>query len=132
MPKNYEFRKISTNKAKEPERSEKRDPVLKAFYNSTAWRRVAKAYAADQGYVCEICRNKYARSDYDPFYKQFHVHHKVELTRENMRDPSVALNRDNLQLLCQHCHSRITFAGEVLEPGLIFDENGMVRKLERT
>ena len=32
------------------------------------------------------------------------VHHKIRLTPENITDPSIALNWDNLELLCKACH----------------------------
>ena len=34
-----------------------------------------------------------------------HVHHKVPLTAENVSDPAIALNKDNLLALCEECHS---------------------------
>ena len=106
-----------------------RDPKKTKFYNSRAWRRLSKAFAESKGYVCEICHNKYAKPDVVPFYKQFHVHHKIELTAENIDDPNIALNEDNLMLLCQHCHNLVTTQKEVLAPGLIFDDKGMVRPI---
>lgn len=106
-----------------------RDPKKTKFYNSRAWRRLSKAFAGSKGYVCEICHNKYAKPDIVPFYKQFHVHHKIELTAENIDDPNIALNEDNLMLLCQHCHNLVTTQKEVLAPGLIFDDKGMVRPI---
>lgn len=109
-----------------------RDPVKTKFYNSSKWRKLAKAYAESKGYICEVCRNKYAKSTIVPFYKQFHVHHKIELTTENIDNPDIALNWDNLQLLCQHCHNKITTEAEVLAPGLEFDETGMIRKINVT
>lgn len=108
-----------------------RDPIKTKFYNSRAWRRLSKSYAEGKGYICELCGNKYAKSEIKPFYKQFHVHHKIELTAANINDPSIALNEDNLMLLCQHCHNVVTTQREVLAPGLEFDEKGMVRKIWR-
>jgi len=35
------------------------------------------------------------------------VHHKIHLTPENIHDPKIALNFDNLQLLCRDCHGKI-------------------------
>ena len=32
------------------------------------------------------------------------VHHKIPLTADNFKDPKVALNWDNLELLCKSCH----------------------------
>lgn len=35
------------------------------------------------------------------------VHHKIHITPENINDPSVVLNWDNLQLVCRDCHAEI-------------------------
>ena len=35
------------------------------------------------------------------------VHHKVELTPENIGDPAITLNPDNLMLVCRSCHEDI-------------------------
>ena len=32
------------------------------------------------------------------------VHHKIPLTADNVRDPEISLNWDNLELLCKTCH----------------------------
>lgn len=32
------------------------------------------------------------------------VHHIIELTPENINDPEIALNPDNLVSLCRECH----------------------------
>ena len=33
------------------------------------------------------------------------VHHIIHLTPENVTDPSIATNQENLKLLCNNCHS---------------------------
>ena len=33
------------------------------------------------------------------------MHHKVHLTPDNINDPDVSLNADNLMLLCRDCHA---------------------------
>lgn len=106
-----------------------RSPIRAKFYNSTAWRKASKAYAESRGYICELCKNKYLDPNIKPIYKQLHVHHKIELTDENVNDPAIALNADNFQLLCLHCHNVVTTQKAVLAPGLEFDEKGMVRKI---
>ena len=35
------------------------------------------------------------------------VHHKTELTPENINNPSVTLDHDNLQAVCRDCHAAI-------------------------
>ena len=33
------------------------------------------------------------------------MHHKVRLTVDNIHDPMITLNFDNLELLCRECHA---------------------------
>ena len=34
------------------------------------------------------------------------VHHKIELTPDNINDPHIALSFDNLELLCEDHHNK--------------------------
>ena len=69
-----------------------------AFYSSRAWINTRKAYAKSVGNVCERCLKK-------GLIKPVRiVHHKVYLTPDNIDDPSVSLNWDNLEALCRECH----------------------------
>lgn len=52
------------------------------------------------------------------------MHHRIWLTPENINDPSVSLNFDNLELLCQDCHNKEHHGSEVVADGLMFDEEG--------
>jgi predicted kinase len=66
----------------------------KPFYNSKAWKRVREyIFARDMG-LCQVCGAGGAE-----------VHHKTYLTKENIHDPKITLNPDNLILLCKDCHS---------------------------
>lgn len=69
-----------------------------AFYTSYAWRQCAAAYRKSRGYLCERCL---ARGIVTTARE---VHHIKHLTRENLDNPDIALNWDNLQLLCDACH----------------------------
>jgi len=68
------------------------------FYCSKAWIRCRQGYAKSVGGLCERCLSK---GIYTPGVE---VHHKVKLTPRNVRNPDVALNWDNLELLCKDCH----------------------------
>ena len=68
------------------------------FYISPEWIRCREAYAKSKGLLCERCL---ARGIATPGEQ---VHHRIRLTPANLRDPSVALNWDNLELLCRRCH----------------------------
>lgn len=72
-----------------------------AFYSSKAWKETRRAYRKSVGGLCEICLKK-------GIYKPGEiVHHKIHLTPENVNDPAVALNWNNLQLVCRDCHAEL-------------------------
>ena len=72
----------------------------RAFYSSKAWKDTRTAYAKSKGGLCEICL---AKGLYRPGVI---VHHKRNLSPENINDPTVTLCWDNLQLVCRDCHAR--------------------------
>lgn len=92
----------------------------RAFYNSKEWKKCRKGYIKSVGGLCERCL---AKGKYVPGEE---VHHKIPLTQENIDDPNVTLNWDNLELLCSSCHSieHNRKEKEVVREGLMFDENG--------
>jgi 5-methylcytosine-specific restriction endonuclease McrA len=79
------------------------DESIEAFYVSWTWRRCRKAFAESKGNLCERCLK---RGIIEPGSKErpLEVHHKKPLTADNVKDPAVALNWDNLELLCKKCH----------------------------
>lgn len=86
----------------------------KSFYQSKAWKKCRQSYFISKHGLCERCGNPGKI-----------VHHKIYITPENVNDPDVTLNFDNLELLCQECHNREHF--EKYSPtrwGLKFDEKG--------
>ena len=72
----------------------------KAFYNSKRWRKCRGAYIAYRqaidGGLCESCHEV-------PGYI---VHHKTELTPENINDPNITLGFYNLKYDCHACHQK--------------------------
>lgn len=73
------------------------------FYGSAVWKYCRKEFAKSKGMVCERCLKRgliVAGSKERPL----EVHHKVPLTPENINDPNVTLNWENLELLCKDCH----------------------------
>ena len=70
-----------------------------AFYNSKAWKNCRSAYAQSVGGLCEWClkEGKYTPGEI--------VHHKTFITPNNITDPSITLNFDNLVLLCRDHHA---------------------------
>ena len=69
------------------------------FYKSKAWQETRKAYAKSVGCLCEKC---YAKGLIVPGEI---VHHKVNLTPENINRPEITLNWENLELLCREHHA---------------------------
>jgi 5-methylcytosine-specific restriction endonuclease McrA len=82
-----------------------RDPIKQRFYKSSAWRRCAASYAQGQAWICERCGNRNINPDRS-IYGQLQVHHKIPITLENINDPNIALNHENLELLCITCHNK--------------------------
>ena len=71
-----------------------------AFYKSRAWRNCRAAYAKSVGGLCEQCLKK-------GIYKPGEiVHHKAELSPENIDNPEITLAWENLELLCRDCHAK--------------------------
>ena len=69
------------------------------FYKSKAWQHCREGYAASVGGLCEDCLKKGLITPGEI------VHHKIAITPENVSDPSVTLNWDNLRLVCRNCHA---------------------------
>lgn len=70
----------------------------KSFYQSKAWKTCRSSYAKSVGGLCERCRAK------GLIVAGEIVHHKVYLTPINIKDATITLNPDNLELLCRSCH----------------------------
>lgn len=93
----------------------------KGFYNSKQWQKCRAAYIAYRksidGGMCESCHNV-------PGYI---VHHKIELTPENIHDPDIALNFNNLKYDCHICHNKENKKNQI--SGMVqyvFDREGQI------
>ena len=80
-----------------------RAPEVEYFYTSWIWRKCRKAFAISKGNLCERCLK---RGIINPGSKDqpLEAHHKIQLTADNVHNPAIALNWDNLELLCKSCH----------------------------
>ena len=76
----------------------KREEFADAFYKSFAWKKCRDSYLNSVGRLCERCAAKGLIVPADQ------VHHKIKLTPQNINDPMVSLNHDNLEALCIDCH----------------------------
>ena len=72
----------------------------KDFYNSPAWKECRAAYRKQVGGLCEQCLKR------GIYTAGVIVHHKVHLTPETIQLPEIALNFNNLELLCRDCHAQ--------------------------
>lgn len=85
----------------------------KRFYKSKEWLKCRAAYIKHRksidGGLCESCHEQ-------PGYI---VHHKIELTPENINDPDIALGHGNLKYDCLECHNQENGRGDHEVPGLV-------------
>lgn len=72
----------------------------KGFYNSKKWQDCRNSYFKKVGGLCERClkAGKITPGEI--------VHHKIYLDQDNIKDPRISLNFDNLELLCRNCHAK--------------------------
>lgn len=68
------------------------------FYKGTAWQACRQQAASRDMHLCQDCLK---RGIITPMEE---VHHIIELTPDNISDPEVSLNLDNLVSLCRECH----------------------------
>ena len=73
----------------------------KPFYNSAAWKNMRKEILKRDNYKCQ-CKGCHEVAT--------EVHHKTEITEENIHDINITLNPNNLISLCSECHKAITKA----------------------
>ncbi len=90
----------------------------KKFYKSKSWLKVREAVMQRDHYLCVRCGEVGQE-----------VHHKEWIKPENINDPNITLNMNNLVTLCKDCHhkehERNQFTKhDVLEEGLMFDVDG--------
>ena len=71
-----------------------------SLYKSRRWQETRRAYLSSVGGLCERCL---AKGLYHPAVI---VHHKVYINSENIHNPEVTLNWNNLEALCRECHER--------------------------
>lgn len=72
----------------------------KQFYKSQAWKKTQEAYKKSVRGLCERCMTK------GLIIPGVIVHHKIYLSPENINDPNISLNWDNLELVCRDCHAQ--------------------------
>ncbi|PTL37643.1 HNH endonuclease [Alkalicoccus saliphilus] len=89
----------------------------KAFYTSKEWIRCRIGFMRSKHYICERCGDVASI-----------CHHKKYITPENIHDPQVTLNWDQLEALCQNCHNIEHHKSKNCVEGLTFDSDGNLIK----
>ena len=74
--------------------------VLKALYASERWTSLRMLLIAERGPICQQCGRVIPRAS------MITAHHRIELTPENVGDPAISLNPDNIELVCFGCHQK--------------------------
>lgn len=68
------------------------------FYNSREWIEMRSFIFQRDKAICKNCSSL--------IIGRYAVHHIIHITMENIHDPSITLNPDNLELLCAECHNK--------------------------
>lgn len=96
----------------------------KQFYNSKAWHTSRDGYIAYRisrdGGMCQKCHKELG----------YIVHHKIELTPDNINNPDISLNWNNFSYECKHCHDREDnhFIKPKEQERYYFDEQGNIHE----
>lgn len=77
-----------------------RTPELQRFYGTKAWQDLRKVRIIEERGICQRCGK-----DFSADSSQLIAHHKEHLTPENLSDPHVALNPENVEIVCMKCHA---------------------------
>lgn len=92
----------------------------KSFYKTAKWIKCRKGYIANRllidGGLCEECKKE----------SGYILHHKTLLTPNNIDNPEISLNWDNLEYVCKDCHDMFDGHGLNKAADLLvrFDSNG--------
>ena len=86
---------------------------IRRFYKSDEWKKARMIKISEVGGLCEECGRVGEE-----------VHHIIHLTAENVSDPMISINQENLKLLCKDCHNKEH--ERFSRRGYKFDENGDV------
>lgn len=75
-------------------------PELQRFYGTKAWQDLRMVKIIQANGHCERCGK-----DFTDDTSQLIAHHKIHLTSETLSDPKIALNPENVEILCPKCHA---------------------------
>lgn len=99
----------------------------RSFYHSTPWKKVRESVVRRDRGLCQRCL-RLNRVNVGEI-----VHHITPLTPQNINDPAISLDPENLEYVCKECHEIIhgklgygALNGRVFESRVTFDEYGNV------
>lgn len=71
-----------------------------SFYKSKMWQHCRESYIKSVGGLCEDCYSK------GIIKSGSIVHHIKHISKENINDPSITLDWNNLRYVCRDCHAK--------------------------
>jgi hypothetical protein len=77
-----------------------RTPELQRFYASKRWRDLRQVLIIQRHGICSRCGK-----DFSDDTSQLIAHHLEHLTDDTLKDPAVAVNPENVEIVCQKCHA---------------------------
>jgi len=94
----------------------------KKFYHSRKWLKVRLLCLIRDHYICQECGEA-----------AYIVHHIIELSPQNINDPSISLNLSNLESVCHDCHNHIhdMCESKSLTEGLGFTDDGDIIEVRK-
>lgn len=73
------------------------------FYTLKPWRDLSYNLKIAAGGKCNRCDFQVINQE---DFKYLIGHHKIELTEDNVDDPVISLNPDNIEIICHDCHNK--------------------------
>ncbi len=73
--------------------------VVKKFYLSKEWIELRRNLIIERGPICQRCKTIYTDTS------KLIGHHTIELTPENVINPSISLNKELIEIICHDCHN---------------------------
>lgn len=91
----------------------------RAFYKSGTWQKCRAGYISSVSGLCERCL---AKGKLRPGKI---LHHIEYITPDNIGDPYITLNWNNLEFVCQDCHNLEHHANDrTIREDVMFDAEG--------
>lgn len=78
-----------------------RDTILQQFYTGKDWREFRINLILTRGCTCARCKRVF-----EDLSQLIGHHTPVELTPDNVHNPNISLNPDNVEIVCIDCHNQ--------------------------